>query len=47
MCDLTDFQIEKQLIKKKIQKTEEDWESEPELEKVSGLQEEQPIEISQ
>ena len=47
MCNLTDFQMEKQRIKKKMQKTEESWESEPELEKVSVQQEERPIEISQ
>jgi hypothetical protein len=39
--------MEKQRIKKKMQKTEESWESEPELEKVSVQQEERPIEISQ
>lgn len=47
MCDLTDFEMEKLKIRKKIQKTEESWESETELEKVPVQQEERPIEISQ
>ena len=45
MCDITNFEMEKLRIKKKIQESEERWDSEPELEKIQ--QEEQPIEITQ
>ncbi len=45
MCDFTEFEIEKLRMKKKIQVDEENWESEPELEKIQ--QEEQPIAITQ
>jgi hypothetical protein len=44
MCEFTDFEMEKQRIKKKLREAEEEnWEAEPELEK---HREERPIEIS-
>ena len=45
MCDLTNFEMEKLRIKKKIQESEERWESEPDIVKIQH--EEQPIEITQ
>jgi hypothetical protein len=45
MCDLTNFEMEKLRIKKKILESEEGWESEPEIEKIQH--EKQPIEITQ
>jgi hypothetical protein len=44
MCDLTNFEMEKLRIKKKIQESEDGWESEPEIEKIQH--EEQLIEIT-
>ncbi len=46
MCDLTTIEMEKLKIKKKLQSSEESWESEPDLEKIQR-EEEQPIEIIQ
>ncbi|MGN6559796.1 MAG: hypothetical protein ACTHJ2_04650 [Candidatus Nitrosocosmicus sp.] len=44
MCDFIDFEMEKTRLKKKMHTFNEEWESEPELEKIN--QEEKPIEIT-